>query len=104
MQIALTHAVADTGATSVFVMAGTPDKNICVATKPIQISLPDGTKIVSTHICDVDILGLPHKLNGHIVPDMKWHLYLAYASSAKLDARLFLMMKSVELILKATLS
>jgi hypothetical protein len=71
MQIASTHAVANTGAMSVFVMAGTPAKNICMATKPIQISLPDGKKIVSTHICDVDITGLPHKLIGHIVPDMK---------------------------------
>jgi hypothetical protein len=42
-----------------------------VATKPIHISLPDGKKIVSTHICDVDIPGIPHKLTGHIVPDMK---------------------------------
>jgi hypothetical protein len=71
MQIASTHAVADTGPTSVFVMAGAPAKNICVATKPIQISLPNRKKIVSTHICDVDIPGLPHKLIGHIVPDMK---------------------------------
>jgi hypothetical protein len=71
MQIALPHAVANTGAMSVFVMAGAPAKNICVATKTIQISLPDGKKILSTHICDVDILGLPHKLIGHIVPDMK---------------------------------
>jgi hypothetical protein len=52
-------------------MAGAPARNIHVATKPIQISLPDGKKIVSTHICDVDIPGLPHKLIGHIVPDMK---------------------------------
>jgi hypothetical protein len=71
MQIASTHAVADTGTMSVFVMAGAPAKNIRVATKPIQISLPDGKKIVSTHIDDVDIPGLPHKLIGHIVPDMK---------------------------------
>jgi hypothetical protein len=28
-------------------------------------------KVVSTHICDVDIPGLPHKLIGHIVPEMK---------------------------------
>jgi hypothetical protein len=71
MQIAPTHAVADTGTTSIFVMAGAPANNICVATKPIHISLPDEKKIVSTHIYDVDILGLPHKLIGHIVPEMK---------------------------------
>ncbi len=42
-----------------------------MATKPIHISLPDGKKIVSTHICDVNIPGLSHKLIRHIVPDMK---------------------------------
>jgi hypothetical protein len=71
MQITPTHAVADTGTTSIFVMAGAPANNICAATKPIHISLPDGKKIISTHICDVDIPGLPHKLIGHIVPEMK---------------------------------
>ncbi len=71
MQIAPTHAVADTGATSIFLMAGAPADNICMAMKPIHISLPNGKKIVLTHICDVDIPGLPHKLIGHIVPDMK---------------------------------
>jgi hypothetical protein len=71
MRIAPTHAVADTGATSIFVMAGVPTDIIRVAKKPIHISLPDGKKILLTHICDVDILGLPHKLIGHIVPDMK---------------------------------
>jgi hypothetical protein len=44
MQIALMHAVANTGATSVFVMAGTPAKNIPMVTKPIQISFPDGKR------------------------------------------------------------
>jgi hypothetical protein len=71
MQIAPTHVVADTGATLVFVMSGTPAKNIRVVTMPIQISLSDGTKITSTHICDIDIPGLPHTLIRHIVPDMK---------------------------------
>jgi hypothetical protein len=71
MQIASTHAVANTGIMSVFIMAGAPAKNIHLATKPIQISLPGEKKILSTHICDVDIPGLPHKLIGHIVPDMK---------------------------------
>jgi hypothetical protein len=58
MQIATTHAVADTGTMLVFVMAGTPANNICMAPKPIQISLPSGTTITSTHICDIVIPGL----------------------------------------------
>ncbi len=71
MSIAPTHAIADTGATSIFVMAGTPADNIRDATHPIHISLPDRKKIISTHICDVKIPGLPVTLTGHIVPDMK---------------------------------
>jgi hypothetical protein len=71
MQIAPTHAVANTGTTSIFIMAGAPTDNIRVVTKPIHISFPDGKKIVSTHVCDVNIPGLPHKLIGHIVLDMK---------------------------------
>jgi hypothetical protein len=39
MSIAPTHAIADTGATSIFVMAGTQANNICNATHPIHISL-----------------------------------------------------------------
>ncbi len=66
MSIAPTHAIADTGATSIFVMAGTPADNICNATHPIHISLPDGKKIISTHVCDVKIPGLPNTLTGHV--------------------------------------
>ncbi len=71
MSIAPTHGIADTGATSIFVMAGTPADNIRNATHPIHISLPDGKKIISTHVCDVEIPGLPVTLTGHTVPDMK---------------------------------
>jgi hypothetical protein len=71
IQTAPTHAVADTGATLVFVMAGATVKNIPMAMKPIQISLPDGRKITLTHICDIEIPGIPHTLIRHIVPDMK---------------------------------
>jgi hypothetical protein len=71
MQIAPTHGVADTGASLVSVMSGAPAKNIHIATKPIQISLPDRTKLKSTNLCDIHIPGLPHTLITHIVPDMK---------------------------------
>jgi hypothetical protein len=42
-----------------------------MATKPIQIRIPDGTKISSSHIWEIDIPGLPHTLIGHIVLGMK---------------------------------
>ncbi len=43
--IAALHAIADTGATSIFIMEGTPCKNIRPAIRPLTINLPDGTKV-----------------------------------------------------------
>ncbi len=67
IQIAATHAIADTGATSIFIMKGTPIKNFCRADHLITITLPNGSKVVSTHICDITIPCLPTILMGHIV-------------------------------------
>ena len=69
--IPITHAVADTGATSVMIMKKTPNmKNVRLATNPLTINLPDGKMVKSTHICDLEIPGLPYVLEGHIVPDL----------------------------------
>ncbi len=69
--IPITHAVADTGAASMMIMKKTPNmKNVCLATQPLTINLPDGTMVKSTHICNLEIPGLPHVLEGHIVPDL----------------------------------
>ena len=69
--IPITHAVADTGATSIMIMKKTSNmKNVRPATKPLKINLPDGSIVQSTHICDLEIPGLPHVLEGHIVPDL----------------------------------
>jgi hypothetical protein len=100
MQIAPTHAVANTGATSIFIMAGAPANNIHMATKPIHISLPNGKKIVSTHICDVDIPGLPHKLIGHIVPDMKMASLLGIRVLCKTGCEVIFDNENVKLILR----
>ncbi len=66
--IAKSHAIADTGATLIFIMKGTPVNNLRKSDNPITISLPDGSKVTSTHICDITIQGLPTVLTGHIVP------------------------------------
>jgi hypothetical protein len=68
MLINPTYVVADTGATSVFIMDSIPTKNKRLALHPIQINLPDGRKVTSTHICNITISGLPITLTGHIVP------------------------------------
>jgi hypothetical protein len=67
MSFAATHAVADTGATSLFVMEGLKMDNVQIAMHPLSINLPDGAIVKSTHTCDVVIPGLPNVLTGHIV-------------------------------------
>jgi hypothetical protein len=68
-----THlAVADTGAMSIFVMDGVDVENKRVAEKPLTVNLPEGRKIESTHVCDINIPRLPMTLiPGHIIPDLK---------------------------------
>ena len=63
-------AITDSGATQIFIMEGTPVKNKRVTTCPLKVALADGHKVVSTHMCDVDIPGLPFPLVGHIIPDL----------------------------------
>jgi hypothetical protein len=67
-----THlAVADMGATSIIFMDGVDVENKRVAKKPLTVNLPDGRKIESTHVCDINIPGLLMTLTGHIIPDLK---------------------------------
>ena len=64
------HAVADTGATSVFALKGTKMKNIRSAVTPLVVNLLDGTLVRSTHVCDYKIPGLPMLLEGDIVLEL----------------------------------
>jgi hypothetical protein len=66
--IATNQAIADTGATSIFVMDGVEVENKRLTKKPLIINLPDGRKVKWTHECDINIPGLPCSLTGHIVP------------------------------------
>jgi hypothetical protein len=66
--IATLQVIADMGATSIFVVEGTPVQNLRPAIHPLTINLPDGTKVKSTHTCNITIPGLPTVLVGHVVP------------------------------------
>ena len=68
--IAAPQAIADTGATLIFIMEGMPSKHLHLAVRPLTINLPDGTKVMSTHTCDITIPGLPKVLVGHVVPKL----------------------------------
>jgi hypothetical protein len=70
LTIAALQAIADTGATSIFIMEGVNVENKRPATKPLTINLPAGRQVKSIHICDINIPGLPTMLTGHIVPHL----------------------------------
>ena len=71
LTIAANKAISDTGGTTIFIMNKGKVNNKRVTTKPLKINLPDGTRIWSTHVCDIKIPGLPKLLTGHIVPSLK---------------------------------
>jgi hypothetical protein len=68
--ITSTQAIADVGATSIFIMEGANAVNKHCASKTLSINMPDGRKMKLTHICDITIPGLPYILTGHIVPHL----------------------------------
>jgi hypothetical protein len=55
LTIALHQAIADTGATSIFIMDGVDVINKRISSKLLTINMPDGHKVKSTHICDITI-------------------------------------------------
>jgi hypothetical protein len=63
-------AIADSGATQIFVMEGTPVVNKRPTTHQLKVALADGRTVLSTHMCDITIDGLPTVLTGHIIPDL----------------------------------
>ena len=68
---AANKAIADTGATAIFIMDNVEVDNKHVATKQVKINLTNCTTIWSTHVCNIKIPGLPKLLTGHIVPSLK---------------------------------
>jgi hypothetical protein len=88
--ITTSQAIADTGATPIFIMEGTPCDNLQPTIRPLTINLPDGTKTKSTHTCDITIPGLPMVLVGHIVPKLSIALLIASEFCVTLDAKCYL--------------
>jgi hypothetical protein len=70
MTIASNEAIADSGATQIYVMDGTPVHNKQKTTCQLKVALADGHRVMSTHMCDTIIPGLPTTLVGHIIPEL----------------------------------
>ncbi len=62
------NAMADSGATQIFVMEGTRVINKRATTNPLTVLLADGRQVLLTHMCNIHIKGLPFLLTGHIIP------------------------------------
>ncbi len=69
-QLNTAATIADSGATQIFVMEGTNIINRCRTTRPLKVTLADGRQVVSTHMCNIYIDGLPFFLTGHIILDL----------------------------------
>jgi hypothetical protein len=51
-------------------MDGAPVVNKCPTTHTLKVVLADQRIVLSTHMCDIKIDGLPTVLTGHIIPDL----------------------------------
>jgi hypothetical protein len=68
--IAPNDAITDLGATQIFIMEGTPVLNKRITTCPLSVALADGCRVMSTHMCDIILPGLPTTLVEHIIPEL----------------------------------
>jgi hypothetical protein len=64
------NAIADSGAMQIFVMEGTPVINNRATTNLLTVLFADGRQLLSTHMCNIHIKGLPFPLTGHIIPNL----------------------------------
>jgi len=58
------------GTTQIFIMDGTPVHNKQTTICPLKVALADRRRVMSTHMCDIIIPGLPTMLVGHSVPEL----------------------------------
>jgi hypothetical protein len=93
----------DTGATSIFITKGTLVKNLRLADHPITIILPNGSKVVLTHICDITIPGLPTILMGHIVPGITMASVIGIRILCKVGCKVTFNDKKCEEVYKNTI-
>ena len=70
--------ILDSGATSNFLMMDAYTSSVTPAINPISVTLPDGSKVKSTHQCTLDLPDLPVAArNGHIIPGLASILLLS---------------------------
>jgi hypothetical protein len=63
-------AIADSGEMQIFVMEGIPAINKHRMTQLLKVALANGRQVMSTHMSDIYIEGLPTILTGNIIPNL----------------------------------
>ena len=87
--IASNEVIADSGATQIFVMDGTPVHNKRKITCPLKVALADGRRVMSTHMCDIIISPASRQLSWDTLSQSyQSPPSLESVCSQKLDARL----------------
>jgi hypothetical protein len=98
LTIATNQAIANMGATSIFIMEGADVNNKHLATVPLTINFPDGKRVQSTHVCDIWIPGLPTVLTGHIVPPLRITSLIGIRPLCKAECKVIFDNKKCDLV------
>jgi hypothetical protein len=72
--VAQYFGLADSGATGHFFTTNARVVNKQVAQDPLNVKIPDGNTLQSSHTCELNLPKLPPEARkGHIIPGMKGH-------------------------------
>ena len=78
------YVILDLGSIDNFFIDTAAVKNQTTEHTPIKVTLPDSTKLQSTHACTIDLLQIPHPANqGYILPRMKSHSLISVTKLCK---------------------
>ncbi len=64
------NAITNSSATQISAMEGSDVVNKRWTTCPLKVALEDSHQVMSTHMCDIHIDGLPFTLTGQILPNL----------------------------------
>jgi hypothetical protein len=62
--------IADSSPTQIIIMEGAEIINKCLTMCSLKVTLANGRQVVTTHMCNIHIDGLPFVLMGHNSPDL----------------------------------
>jgi hypothetical protein len=89
------NAIADSGATQIFVTEGKTAVKKRATTRPLKVSLADRRQVISTHMCHIKTDGLPLVLTGHITPDLSIALLFGIRAIREAGCKVIVLLHSM---------